>query len=219
MQLSNLAVRRCRLAFLAALGGDAETARDQLDQAHIEGMQSYQLRPDENVPSVIASRLISRANLALVELERTSLLINDLDERAAALEEVERTLRTILVESYETSFVLPRARLSRATHLAMAIVEQAQVWEKRGDLAKAKSVAWTARVGMKADHDVYQIDADEPLESAVRYGDACRLSGAKAMAVGTWQRSRDRLALFHGAEYPAVKTLDKRIAELRFENK
>jgi hypothetical protein len=142
-------------------------------------------------------------------------LIDDVDERAKALEEVERTVRAILIESYDAPFILPGARLVRANQLGMVLIEQALVWEKRGEAARAESLAWTARIGMKASHDVFKIDADEPLGPAVRYGDACRLSGAIPVALSAWQQSRERLTLFRGADSPAVKALDERIEALQ----
>ena len=212
VQLGNLSVRRCKLAFFAALGGDLGTARDQLDQAFIEGQQSFQLRQDTNRPWVISGRLVSRAHLARVELERAALLIADLDERAEALEEVERTVTAILIESYEAAYVLPRERLIQ---LGMVLLEQACIWEKRGDAARAESLASIARIVMKTNRDVFKIDADEPLESAVRYGETCRLSGAIPVALSAWRRGRERLALFRGADSSAVKALDERIQALQ----
>jgi hypothetical protein len=210
VQLNNIAVRRNKLAYLAALGGDRATARDELNYAYTEASQALRLRDPGNDARAVVARLLSRALLARLELER-AVLLDDIDEREATLAEVRAASTAVVSESYSQPAIRPKARLIRAGVLAMVLLEQALLHETRGEMAQASSLAWAARVGLMPNVDLWRLDADESPSKTIRYGDACRLAGATNQALRTWLRSRDRLALFRGESSSAVKALDARI--------
>ncbi|HWB22750.1 MAG TPA: hypothetical protein VG652_07660 [Gaiellaceae bacterium] len=213
-QLNNLSVRRMKLAYLSAFEGDTASAVEGLARGRREAEEALKLRDAGDSPRATTARLLSRSNLARIVFEQAA-LIEDLDDRGEALRESRDDLTAILKDSYELATIRPRARLIRAAVLGMLMLEQARVSEVQGDRPTATALAWTARVGMKPMMDFFVEDADEAHGRAIRYGDACRLTGDRRRASLTWARARDRIALFRGPDSPAIATLEARIDELR----
>jgi hypothetical protein len=213
IQLSNLSVRRTRLGFLAALAGDRERAAMLFERARVEAEQSEVLRGDEETVRVVDAKLLSRHNMLRADLELAA-SVDDQRERDRSLAAVQSALLDIVRRSYHRPTINPRSRLIRAGGLGMALVERARIAEAEGNVERAKSLAWTARLAMKATVDLWADDVDESISITIRYGEACRLTGAIDRSRRVWERSRDRLALFRGEEAPAVQWLNRRLAEL-----
>jgi hypothetical protein len=210
IELSNLTARRFKLAYLQAFVGNRGDARDQLEQAHIEGEQSLLLMAKTDTPGAQSGRLVSRANLCRVELEQAA-LFDDPADREAALIAAESKIAEVMLASYEAPFISPGTRLIRAGQLGMAQVERASIRESSGDFAAAKSLGWTARLALKASSERFRHDADEPLGITFRYGLACALTGSPKQAARIWLRSRERLTSMRGDR---ASTAAERLVEL-----
>jgi hypothetical protein len=210
VHLNNLTVRRMKLGYLALLAGDRDAAADCLARGYEEGLVALELRSQEKTFGAAASRLLSKANLIHIRLEQ-AMLIDDLAARQALLAELAEEARAVVSESYDVPSIRPNARLIRAAIFGMIVLERAVAFDATGNDLDAEAFAWTARVAMKPAVDLHEFDADEAVGRAVRYADACRLSGASATALHTWRRTRRRLALYHGSEAPCLAALDARI--------
>lgn len=69
VELNNLSVRRRKLAFVAALAGDAGGAIDLLAAAHCEAVASLELRAKTPDAGAVSARLLGRTNVLVVELD------------------------------------------------------------------------------------------------------------------------------------------------------
>lgn len=210
VQLNNIGVRRMKLGFLAWLGGDNVMASDELALAYEASAVALTLRDAADEPGAAGARLLSRSNLAHIRLDQAMLL--DSDACYGVLQELRADATAIVAESYETPTVRPKTRLVRAGLLGEVIAEQGRLALTQGREDEATELGWMARVCLQPGIDLYAVDADEAVQRAVRYGDACELTGAYDDAITHWQRTRDRLALFRGEDLPAIGAIDRRLA-------
>jgi hypothetical protein len=212
VQLNNLCVRRLKLGFLAWLGGDNETASDELARAHEAATVALDLRDADDEPGAAGARLLSRSNLTHIKLNQAMLL--DAEAREPVLAELRAEATAIVADSYDTPTVRPKTRLVRASLLGEIVAEQSRLAAAQGDEHEAIDLGWLARVCLQPGVDLFAVDADEAVQRAVRYADACELTGAHDDAITHWQRTRDRLALFRGEDLPAVRAIDQRLARV-----
>lgn len=218
IELNNLSVRLMKLGTIDAFGGDRTTALTYLEEARTLAAEALDRRlqsADKRDESRSVGLLLSRANLARIDLEIASLVAGDA-ERADALAAVCADAASVVRDSYDHPTVRPVPLLTRAATLGMVYLELARLAEGC-DPDAMRQLAWQARVGIRRKVDVYQTDADESVGHAIRYGDACRMTGGpegRDEARRVWMRSRDRALVFRDAESGLVRALDQRLTSV-----
>lgn len=209
IQLNNIASRKVKLGYLSHLEGNEQGQR-LVGEGIQAARESLALRSDEDDPRAVGGRLISRSNILRGELELAAMVVDPV-ERTAALEEVCESAMALVHESLTTPSVRPSERLARVSVLGMVFSELALAGEERGETERARELATMGALGLRPIIDLYDRDADESPSPAIRYGDACRLSGSPMRATKIWSRTRDRLALYRGDASRAVVVVEERI--------